>query len=299
MPWTKLDDQFHSNPKLQALPSDTHRWLYVAALNWSVANLTDGRITLVNVSYLLGKRHGNVVANTVKHLETQGLFDPDTEESDVWWIHDFKQYQPTKSQVEKERKATRERVQKHRDRRKRLDGNGVSNTLRNGVTDGGVTPPRPDPSLSIPLSSPTHTLTDTLNGPRDDDEIVAQETKDEDPPPPTGADPTLWAQALERLHKQEAKGNSTPITHRDLYVGAIYNHLIGEKQQHEANTRAATAITNCTNCDDAGITWTTQDGTPTTRDNPNATTGHQCTHLHAVEPFELSGEWDRSQGGEA
>ena len=282
MPWTRLDDQFWANPKLQALSSDTARWLYVAALNWSVGNLTDGRITTGNARRLLNNPRGNRAATALHSLTKCGLFVPDMHEPDVWWINDFAEYQPTKTQVEQRRKADRERKAKQR----RGDSGQYLSRRDSGGSPQGVTPSLPVPSRpdpDIPISpSLTHTLADTLNGPEDDDASAAQ-PKDEDPPPPTGADPTLWAQALERLHKQEAKGNTPAIAHRDLYVGAIYNHLIGEKQQHEANTRAAEAITNCTNCDDTGITWTTQDGTPTTRDNPNATTGHQCTHLHAVE----------------
>ena len=167
MPWTRLDDQFHTNPKVTGLPDPAFR-MYVNGLVWSVANLTDGRIPFVNASQMVQQTHGNSVRNAIRYLVEERLWEPDATEADVWWIHDFDQYQPTKAQIQQERDATRRRVQKHRDRR----GNGVTEALRNGVTEDDVTalvtPPHPNPSLSTYLSPLTHTITDTLNGESED-----------------------------------------------------------------------------------------------------------------------------------
>ena len=265
MPWTRLDDQFHTNPKLTGLPDSAFR-LYVNGLVWSVANLTDGRIPLVNASQMVSKPHGNSVVNAIRHLVETGLWEPDATESDVWWIHDFDQYQPTKSQVQQEREATRRRVQKHRDRR----GNGVTDPLRNGVTGDDVTalvtPPHPNPSLSIPLSPLTHTLTDTLNNQPEDDWMKQ----------PTGYNPHLWAQAVTHTKHQQHAGMT--ITYPDRYADTIYANLKEQDAIKDTNDRLAAAIAECLNCDNAGwITNTKGDvEIPTTR----------CTHLHAVEEAE-------------
>ncbi len=274
MPWTRLDDQFHTNPKLTGLPDPAFR-MYVNGLVWSVANLTDGRIAYRNAVNMGLKQHGNSVRNTIRHLVETGLWAPDTDEKDVWWVHDFDQYQPTKAQVQQEREATRRRVQKHRDRR----GNGVTDPLRNGVTEDDVTalvtPPHPIPKKISTSLSLTHTLTDTLNDPQDDedDEAATQHDEDKDPTPPPNADPTLWTEATNRMHKQQAAG--TNITHPRLYTEAIYTQLIADQQRHHRNLEQAAVVTHCPNCDNAGwITDTNGDvEIPTTR----------CTHLRAVE----------------
>ena len=115
MPWTKLDDHFWANPKITALPDTAFR-LYVNALVWSGANLTDGRIPLVNASQLLGNLHGNLTRNAINHLVKSGLLEPDPEVKDVWWIHDYDEYQPTKTQVEQGRSDARDRKRKQRDK---------------------------------------------------------------------------------------------------------------------------------------------------------------------------------------
>ena len=269
MPWTRLDDQFHTNPKLTAL-SDAAFRLYVNGLVWSVANLTDGRISFVNASQTLGNPHGNSVRNAIRYLVEERLWEPDADEPDVWWVHHFDQYQPTKAQIEQEREATRRRVAKHRDRR----GNGVTDPLRNGVTEDDVTalvtPPHPNPSLSIPLSSPTHTLTDTLNGDPEMDDGATDWTE-----PPKGLEPFRWDNAV--AITQHA-GEETTIHNPHAYTKAVYQQLTQTADDTEHNTRALTAITNCDECTDAG--WTTDSHgdiiIPTIR----------CTHLHAVKEAE-------------
>ena len=246
--------------------------MYVNGLVWSVANLTDGRIGYRNAANMGLKQHGNSVRSAIRHLVETGLWTPDTDEKDIWWVHDFDQYQPTKAQVLQEREANRRRVAKHRDRR----GNGVTDPLRNTVTGEDVMalviPPHPIPDSYTSLS-PTHTLTDLLNKPQDDDADVAQHDEDEDPTPPPNADPTLWTEATNRMHKQQAAG--TNITHHRLYTEAIYTQLVADQQRHHRNLEQAAAVTHCPNCDNAG--WITDtDGDveiPTTR----------CTHLRAVE----------------
>ena len=274
MPWTRLDDQFHTNPKVTSLPDTAFR-MYVNGLVWSVANLTDGRIPFVNASQTLSKPHGNSVRNAIRYLVETGLWTPDTDEKDVWWVHDFDQYQPTKSQVEQEREANRRRVAKHRDRR----GNGVTEPLRNGITEEDVTalviPPHPIPDKNSPLSSLTHTLTDLLNGPKAKEDEMEDWTQ-----PPEGADPALWANAVDITWNVKAAG--TKIYHPHRYAEAIYEQLTATATniaaEGEANTQAAELITNCTRCDPNGWTLNT-DGDitiPTIR----------CNHLHAVEEAE-------------
>ncbi len=270
MPWTRLDDQFHTNPKIVGLPDTAFR-LYVNSLVWSVANLTDGRIGYRNAANMSLKQHRNSVNSAIRYLVKAGLWTPDTDEKDVWWIHDFDQYQPTKSQVEQEREANRRRVAKHRDRR----GNGVTGPLRNGITEEDVTalviPPHPNPDKNSYLSSLTHTLTDLLNNPQTQEDEMEQWTN-----PPEGADTELWDQAVAITRNVQTAG--TKIHHPHRYAEAIYEQLTITATEGEANTQAADAITRCTKCDPNGWTLNT-DGDitiPTIR----------CNHLHAVEEAE-------------
>ena len=274
MTWTRLDDQFHTNPKITGLPDIAFR-LYVNSLVWSVANLTDGRIRYRNAANMSLKQHRNSVNSAIRHLVEAGLWAPDTDEKDVWWIHHFDQYQPTKSQVEQEREANRRRVAKHRDRR----GNGVTGPLRNGITEEDVTalviPPHPIPDKNSPSLSPTHTLTDLLNSPENQEDEMEDWTT-----PPEAADPALWTNAVDITRNVKAAG--TKIYHPYRYAEAIYEQLTTTATniaaEGKANTRAAELITNCTKCDPNGWTLNT-DGDitiPTIR----------CNHLHAVEEAE-------------
>ena len=265
MPWTKLDDHFWSNPKIQALPSDTARWLYVAALNWSVGNLTDGRITTADAQRLINNPRGNRAATALRSLTKCGLFVPDVHESDVWWIHDFHDYQYSKDHIEQRRKDDRERQARRRERLSQRDmSQRDSDVTPDGVLDLHPIPTQP----SIPLSSLTHTtppansIIDLLNNPPEDDD-EERESEDEQTDwafPPEGAIIDLWRQAVTTtLHHQD----TSTIRDPHAYTAAIYRNLLTEHHANLENNALVDAIADCPECDTNGLRWSTATNKPT------------------------------------
>ena len=130
MPWVKLDDRFPSHRKI-ALLSDRAFRLHVSAICWCSENLTDGRI---------GERELPLVAHirglkaTAKQLEDAGLWD---RTDDGWIVHDFLDYNPSRTQVLAERKKNAERQERFRQRKNGKPtppSNGTRNEGSNGVT---------------------------------------------------------------------------------------------------------------------------------------------------------------------
>lgn len=130
MPWVKLDDRFPSHRKI-ALLSDRAFRLHVSAICWCSENLTDGRITdreLQHVAHIRGLKA------TAKQLEDAGLWD---RTDDGWIVHDFLDYNPSREQVQAERKKNAERQERFRRRKNGKPTpppNGSSNGVSNGVT---------------------------------------------------------------------------------------------------------------------------------------------------------------------
>jgi hypothetical protein len=137
MPWVKLDDRFPSHRKI-ALLSDRAFRLHISAICWCAENLTDGRITdreLTLVAHVRGLKA------TAKQLEDAGVWD---RADDGWVIHDYLDYNPSREQVQAERKKNAERQEKFRKRKNGKpvppDGSDVpSNGGSNGVTRTGET----------------------------------------------------------------------------------------------------------------------------------------------------------------
>lgn len=167
--WAKIDDKFPDHPKILAA-GPICALLHVRAICYASRYLTDGFIPQEAVSGLLGglehlsvtngamgngtsadcrnaaeidwpevmiryglwSRCGNAVSNALGSSEN-GYF-----------VHDFLDYNPSKKSVERERKQTKQRVQKWRKTRE----NKVSSaTRRNAVSNGAPVPSRPSPVL--------------------------------------------------------------------------------------------------------------------------------------------------------
>lgn len=130
MPWFKVDDKIHSHPKA--------RRAGLAAMGlWALAGshcmdyLTDGVVESWFVESWPDGQH------LAARLVDVGLWDT---HPDGWVFHDWGEYQPTRAKVIAEREATKERVEKHRQKRA---GNAVTNGVGSGV---GTTAPSPSPS---------------------------------------------------------------------------------------------------------------------------------------------------------
>jgi hypothetical protein len=88
-PWVRLAQDFHGNYKILTLLHDKQHQsvvVYVAALTWSAANLTDGLIP----DYALAQVHGRRA--DADRLTSVGLWIPDPA---GWRIHGWDQWQET------------------------------------------------------------------------------------------------------------------------------------------------------------------------------------------------------------
>lgn len=101
MPWVKLDDSFHSHPKVVGAGTEAVG-LYVLALTYSSHHLTDGHVPLAWVRQAAGAKARKLAGRLVEH----GLW---TENGTGWVIHDYHEYQPTREQVQARRRKDSER----------------------------------------------------------------------------------------------------------------------------------------------------------------------------------------------
>lgn len=142
MTWFKVDDQLANHPKARAagLPA---MGLWAVAGAWSSGYLKNG---FVPDWYVTSWPQGRKLA---ERLVSANLW---TIAEGGWQFHEWEQWQPTREQVEAEREATRKRVERWRnERRKNGDGNGVTEGVTNGVSNGVGTPAptRPDPTRPV------------------------------------------------------------------------------------------------------------------------------------------------------
>ena len=103
--WVRLDDRFTTHPKILRC-SVQARWLFLECLCYSAGQLTDGRVP---VQLLRSHRR------ELSELLHQSLLSKD---GDDYLIHDWADYNPSRQQVLDQRAATRERMQRWRDKRR-------------------------------------------------------------------------------------------------------------------------------------------------------------------------------------
>lgn len=121
MAWVKIDERCTEHPKIvRTGPVGLALWL--SGLTYCNRNLTDGFIPTGVAHRLIDwPTTDEIVARLVEvgvWVEVEGGFE----------VHDYLDFQPSREQVEEERRKTADRVQRWRERK------------RNGVTNGGVTP---------------------------------------------------------------------------------------------------------------------------------------------------------------
>lgn len=148
MPWFKVDDHFHSHPKVKKCGLEVVG-LWTVSGSYCMAHLTDG---FVEECFVRGWRRGLKLAET---LVAAGLWYETTREGEKGWqFHDWDKYQPTKKQVEAEREKARNRkaAQRLSQGESRRDS-GVDSQGESRRTSGTV-PARPParPSLSLVTS---------------------------------------------------------------------------------------------------------------------------------------------------
>lgn len=102
MPWIAIDDHFPLHRKVARLSDPAFR-LHVSAICWANRNLTDGAVPsadLPDIAPRLRRREG-----LAAELVDAGLWKTD---GDGWIIHDYLDYQPSKTTVEQMTAAKRE-----------------------------------------------------------------------------------------------------------------------------------------------------------------------------------------------
>jgi hypothetical protein len=109
MTWFKIDDQFHSHPKVLACdPAAIGLW--VLAGSWCSANLTDGLIQ----DHVIGRLVPGDAVPLAKQLTTSGLWK---RVRGGYRFHDWSEYNPTSEAVRAEREAARDRMRRARAKR--------------------------------------------------------------------------------------------------------------------------------------------------------------------------------------
>ena len=163
MTWFKVDDGFMDHPKVKAIPRGRARknavCLWIAAGLWSAKNLTDGQIPRELVAELDGNETDSAHLVRVSLWHSSGHGCEDCPETDGYVFHqwhrdgDGSRRQPTRAEVQEDRRKTAARVADWR--AKKRTSNGVTEGVTddeprrgNAVTNALVTvpPTRPDPT---------------------------------------------------------------------------------------------------------------------------------------------------------
>ena len=135
MPWFKVDDGFCFHPKALAA-GNAALGLWVRAGSWCGANLTGGALPRHMIGTLGAQKRDAV------RLISVGLW---CETDDGYQFNDWDVYQPTKEQVEADRKASRERQARYRESKRNAVSNAVTEPVSNAVSNAA--PTRPDPTV--------------------------------------------------------------------------------------------------------------------------------------------------------
>lgn len=114
MTWAKLDDRFHSHPKaLRAWEREpASLGLYLLALSWVAANETDGHVPSEWINRQVPVQLDR--DRLTETLKEAGLMEPNGE---GWLIHDYLDYNLSRADIAKKRKADAERQRRSREAR--------------------------------------------------------------------------------------------------------------------------------------------------------------------------------------
>jgi hypothetical protein len=140
MPWFRLDDSFHSHPKVIAAGNEAIG-LYVRCGAYAAQHLTDGFIP-ENVALLYGSAAlADALVETKLWRRARG----------GWRMPDYLDYNPAKTAVDNDRKLKAERQKRWREARGRRVTNASSNA------SGDAAPSRPAPKeAGRATPDPTH-----------------------------------------------------------------------------------------------------------------------------------------------
>lgn len=168
MPWFRLDDSFHSHPKVISAGNEAVG-LFVRCGTYAAEHLTDGFLPKdVVLLYGSGALAEKLTGAKLWHRTRGG-----------WTIHDYLDYNPSKEAVENEREKAAQRQRRHRSVTSAghngdtaldqllTNENPVENPVKNGVegkdpTSQGI-PSRRDNGVTNGVSHTTPTRPDPFN----------------------------------------------------------------------------------------------------------------------------------------
>lgn len=145
MPWIKVDDQMPEHPKVEPLSDAAFRWIF-RGLSYANRYLTNGVL------------HPVFLAKVPEGVREELRKVQDGQKNPIWKtgsdgkvrIHGYRDYQPTKAEVEKVRKGSRDRQARFRDRLReaaeRAAAGSHGETSRESNTVTNDTPSRPVPT---------------------------------------------------------------------------------------------------------------------------------------------------------
>lgn len=234
MTWVRLDDQFFRHAKARAAGRDG-RALYLAALCFASANLTDGIIRAIDLPLVAAE--AEVRPATSKRLVDAGLWDV---VDGGWQIHDWAHRNPSADEIRERREKEREKKQRYRrgpngryvspgDRPRDTPGDSRRDTRQDG--------PRDSPGLSDqPTPTPIETSHRLLT-------VVA----------PTAATTTI----CETIAEQRIARLATPPTNPNGYRRKVVADI-----QTELGDRIATLVAERPDLDPAAIAKLVEPATP-------------------------------------
>ena len=179
MPWLRVDDAFPGHKKLVPLEDDARRWadavaLWLAGGCYCSANLTDGHIPAVRLARLtpMGGARATKAADDLVEVGLWRRVD------DGYEVHDFLDFNPSKKQVEEERRQKTDRQRKWRETRddaRDAHVDASTSPLRDGAVDGAVepVPSRPVPTRPVPTKDPSTVPWQEPNPPETSTAVVA------------------------------------------------------------------------------------------------------------------------------
>lgn len=165
MAWFKVDDGLHSSRKLMSIPR-RHRFaaigLWSVAGSWCADQLTDGHVP----DYMI--EEWAPPPSAALALVESGLWE---RESSGFVFRNWREYQPSRQDVEAERAASRERMREIRARRKREKPQNdaeVGDVFGRTAPNGSESVRNPDPTRPDPVSKEVskETSTRTARGSR-------------------------------------------------------------------------------------------------------------------------------------
>jgi hypothetical protein len=151
VPWFKLDDSFHSHPKVIAAGNEAVG-LFVRCGTYAAEHLTDGFIP-EDIAVLYG-------ACDTGSRRNPGTGKPETlgetlvrtklwrRAAKGWRMRDYLDYNPSRKAVDKSRETTARRQRRWQEAQRNGVSNGASSTVTNSA------PTRPDPSSTAEVSNP-------------------------------------------------------------------------------------------------------------------------------------------------